>query len=370
MRSPGRPLRFLGYLVGGWVGLRAMSVLVPAMWTIATPSGSVDYATRRPVRDGGGVVSGAEQVTRPIVAAPLVVHQAPGAMAFGAGPVRSARNGGVPAGGGGWSGRTADLILGSTLGFIQPRMSGGLIDRLSLIVAGSDGRAEMTTSLPVAPSMQVSGRWSGSAWMLWRPDTSSSFVQAPLLGGSQAGARLDYRLTDGKMGQLSVYGRVSRAFVGPSSEEGAIGLAWRPGKLPVSFLAERRQRIGTGGRSGFALLAAGGIGPRDVVQRVEVEGYVQAGIVGLPGADGFADGKASVGYRLAPATPGRGSLTLGASVSGSVQPGAGRIDVGPELRFRLPVKGAGMRLSTEWRTRVVGEARPASGPAVTLVADF
>lgn|GEM_PF-2391551 len=323
-------------------------------------SGELDLAA---VTDGGGRVA--------LAAAPA--RQAAERAAFARSPGQTAAR--PPLAGGsramtGWSNNTADLMLASTLGFVRPRMSGGVVDRMNLLVNGSDGRAEAMMGTPVTPSRQAgAGRWSATAWMLWRPETAPSAIQAPLLGGSQAGARLDYRLTSGRNGTLSLYGRVSRAFTGPSAEEGALGLAWGLGRLPVSLLAERRQRLGPGGRSGFALLAAGGMGPRDIAPRLEAEGYVQAGIVGLPGADAFADGKASLGYRLSPAGK-RGSVTFGASVSGSVQPGAERLDVGPELRLRLPVGPAGLRLSTEWRARIAGDARPRSGPAITLVADF
>jgi hypothetical protein len=44
--------------------------------------------------------------------------------------------------------------------------------------------------------------------------------------------------------------------------------------------------------------------------------------------------------------------------------------MGPEVRLRLPVAGGHMRLSAEWRQRVAGNARPASGPTIALVADF
>jgi hypothetical protein len=205
--------------------------------------------------------------------------------------------------------------------------------------------------------------------VLWRPDVGGGLASAPLLGGSQAGVRIDYRLVGGAVGQISAYGRLSRAFVGASSEEAALGLAWRPGRLPVSLLAERRQRLGPGGRNGFAFIAAGGFGPREVARRVEAEGYAQAGLVGLPGADGFADGKASLGYRLTQ-RGGPAGVTLGASLSGSAQPGAERLDIGPEVRFRLPLGGLGLRLSAEWRMRIAGDARPGSGPAITLVSDF
>jgi len=222
---------------------------------------------------------------------------------------------------------------------------------------------------PIMPARGKASRWSGAAWLLWRPEADGSGALLPLLGGSQAGARLDYRLAEGAAGQLSLYGRASRAMTGPSSEEAALGLAWRPAALPVSLLVERRQRLGPGGRTGFAAIVAAGLDAREIAPRVEVEGYAQAGIVGLPGHDVFADGRASLAYRLtAPAE--RSSLMLGGMIASSAQPGVERLDIGPEIRLRLPVGQGGLRLSAEWRARIAGNARPASGPAITLITDF
>jgi hypothetical protein len=368
MSRPGRPIRVLGWLIGGWVVMRAALLLIPTVWSIAGPDEPERYVDYRSLRDGGGPLPPAR------TAQAAAIRIAMPAIVAGHGRVAGlpgAGLGGAAIPGVGWTSQTADLMMEASLGFVAPRRNGGLIDRLTRMIRGSEGRATAMagTGVPIAPGAGSAGRWSGTAWMLWRPDVGSSFAQAPLLGGSQAGGRIDYRLTSGRAGQLSLYGRVSRALTGPSSEEGALGVALRPGRLPVSLLAERRQRLGPGGRNGFALLAAGGMGPRDLVPRVEAEGYAQAGLVGLPGLDGFADGKASLSYRLTP-TNERRSLTLGASLSGSVQPGAGRVDIGPELRLRLPLGATAMRLSTEWRERIVGDARPARGPAITLVADF
>ncbi|MBT2186008.1 hypothetical protein [Sphingobium nicotianae] len=371
MTTAGRPLRFLGYMVGGWVGLRAVSLLAPALWSMAMPTVPANQITERPLSDDGGPAADpSSKSVAPL--APVQAAARPAAVRALAKPKRAGAFGPVTIAGMGWHEGTMDLLIGAALGFQRPRIANGLIDRLGRVVAGNEGRSGAIgagSGVAVAPRAGGPGRWSGAAWLLWRPEMGNGFANAPLLGGSQAGARLDYRLSSGGANQLSLYGRVSRAFTGPSSEEGALGLAWRPGKLPVSLLAERRVRLGPGGRNAFAVLAAGGIGPREVTRRVEVEGYAQAGFVGERLEDGFADGKASLGYRLTPPAE-RRSVTLGASLSGSVQPGAGRVDIGPELRFRLPVGSAGVRLSTEWRARVAGDARPSSGPAITLVADF
>jgi hypothetical protein len=212
--------------------------------------------------------------------------------------------------------------------------------------------------------------WSVTGWVLWRPNVMGSLAQGPLLGGSQAGVRIDYRLWEDRGRSLALYGRGTRAIERPFAEEAAVGVAVRPvGGVPISIMAERRQRLGRGGRNGFALFAAGGIGPRPIAHRVEVEGYAQAGIVGLPGTDGFADGKASLTYKLTGAEK-QPDVAIGVSLSGSAQPGVSRLDIGPEVRVRLPVAGGHLRLSAEWRERIKGEARPSSGPAITLVADF
>lgn len=203
--------------------------------------------------------------------------------------------------------------------------------------------------------------------MLWRPDRQSTLAQGPLLGGSQIGARIDYRVTDRS---LALYGRYSRAIARPFADEAALGLSWRPSAaLPVALLAERRQKLGRGGRSGFAALVTGGIGPSLVAPRILVEAYAQAGVVAAPKVEAFADGRLALGYRLTPAAQ-RSDLALGAGLSSSAQPGAARVDLGPELSLRVPVANGHLRFSAEWRQRIAGDARPRSGPALTLVADF
>ncbi|MBO9581023.1 MAG: hypothetical protein J7498_09040 [Sphingobium sp.] len=212
--------------------------------------------------------------------------------------------------------------------------------------------------------------WSLTAWALWRRDGTTGLAQAPLLGGSQAGLRLDYRLWGAGSRSFGFYGRVTRALERPFAEEAALGISFRPLEgVPVVLLAERRQRLGDGGRSGFAFMAAGGVGPKDIAPRLAVEGYAQAGVVVAPGSDGFADGRLSIDYRLTrPAS--QPDLAIGIVASGGAQTGVSRLDIGPEVRLRLPAAGGHVRLSAEWRQRIAGRARPASGPAVTLVADF
>lgn len=353
MRRPGQPLRFLGWTVGGWVVMRVTMALIPAVEGVAEPTKWADSTIaqesdkrREAVR---GVLRGTpahHAVTR--MAQPAMIPHERAAFAFADGGEEQI----LPT--------PQAARPDSQSVFLQPSVTEATGTGPALVMA----LRAMPERKPSAP-----GRWSATAWMLWRAEVAGGLAQAPLLGGSQLGARLDYRLTNGRLGQLGLYGRVSRALSGAPAEEAALGVLFRPTRAPVAVLAERRQRLGRGGRNGFALLVAGGVGPRKIAPRLAVEGYAQAGMVGLPGLDGFADGKANLGYRLSPVSrPAR--LMVGASLSGSVQPGAGRLDIGPEVSLRLPAGPANLRLSVEWRERILGDARPARGPAVTLVSDF
>ncbi len=279
--------------MGGWVGLRAASLLAPAVWSIANPVAPASQIVLRSLRDDGRPMMATPSLHapgRPASQALAMVRPNASALRSLAHSFPTGAYGPVPIAGFVSHDDVADLLLESTVSFARPRIAGGLIDRLGEIVEGNEGRGEAVgarEAVAVAPRTDGSGRWSGTAWLLWRPEVGNGFVNGPLLGGSQAGARLDYRLTGRNAGQLSLYGRASRAFTGPSSEEAALGLAWRPGKLPISLLAERRARVGPGGRNGFAVLAAGGVGPRQVAHRVEVEGYAQVGVVGERLEDGL-----------------------------------------------------------------------------------
>ena len=88
-------------------------------------------------------------------------------------------------------------------------------------------------------------------------------------------------------------------------------------------------------------------------------------IILLGGGVGFLSGMFGVGGGFL-TTP----LRLGALAAGAVQPGAARVDVGPRLTLRLPQVGEGGRIALDWRQRIAGDARPESGLALTLAADF
>ena len=211
-------------------------------------------------------------------------------------------------------------------------------------------------------------RWAASAWLLRRGGSLSTpgAVAAGRLGGSQAGIRIDYGLVPSAALRPTAYARVASALDSPAAPEGAVGLSLQPVRaLPIRFALERRIALGKGARNATTFMAVGGFGPRPVGGGVEAEGYVQAGMVGLRRRDFFIDGKLSL---LAPVAV--STLRIGASMSGGAQPGAERLDLGPEVQLRLPFPHTHARLSLEWRERIAGRAAPSSGLALTLASDF
>lgn len=215
------------------------------------------------------------------------------------------------------------------------------------------------------------GRWSFSAWALARrggspgvPGSGSpALASAGTLGASQAGARLTYRLTGPPTAPLTAVARLTAPARSLSRTEAALGVEWQPsGRLPLRIAAERRQAIGSDGRSAFALLAHGGVSDLPVAAGFRLDAYGQAGIVGARSRDVFADGAA----RLTLPLDRKKRLAFGAGAWAAAQPGVSRVDIGPTATLRLP----GATLSLDWRARVAGNARPASGPAITLSTGF
>ena len=328
-----RPLRFLALVVGGWTGARAFvlwsSQIAPALVHAVAPPAlaatpQVGSASPRPA-------VWAESV------APFARSQ-PAAVSASA----EASAGVLPV--------TADVepTTALSLGLEPNRIAFDLMLPPDPSPPGVDP----------PPVFRVS-RWSGSAWAILRPDGRATPF-ASQLGGSQAGARLAYALDGAR--RVALYARASTA-IDAAEREAAVGVDWRPTRLPIHLVAERR--IGVEGvRSGTAIGAVGGVGPTPIVGPIRVEGYAQGGVIFRAGREGFADGS----LRLT--APVIARVDLGLGTWGGAQRGAARLDVGPTLGVTLPVERHALRLSVDWRERVVGGARPGSGPAVSLGVDF
>jgi hypothetical protein len=106
----------------------------------------------------------------------------------------------------------------------------------------------------------------------------------------------------------------------------------------------------------------------DLPLDLELDAYGQAGAVWRGRIDPFADGALRVTHEVA--SIGKARLSLGGGIWGAAQRDAARLDVGPSAVATLPLAGQPVKLSIDWRQRVAGNARPGSGPALTLGADF
>lgn len=207
-------------------------------------------------------------------------------------------------------------------------------------------------------------RWQLSAWALLRAQQSGvagsrSLAPAGQLGASQAGTRLLYNVNR----LLALSGRVSSE-VGRRGGEVAAGVRVHPLiSIPVWFTAERRQAIGRygGGRNAFAFFAEGGVYERPLPWRFMLDGYFEAGLVGLKSRDLFFDGG------LTATRPLFHNFSGGIGVWGGAQPRLSRVDVGPRLTMRVRKN---VKVHLDWRQKVAGNARPGSGPALTLAGDF
>jgi hypothetical protein len=199
-----------------------------------------------------------------------------------------------------------------------------------------------------------------SSWALLRgPSNSAALASGGTLGGSQAGARLTYAFNR----WLAASVRTTSSSGGYQGMEVAGGVRVVPFRsIPIAITAERRQAFGHGGgRSAFALFLEGGLYRRPLPLDFRLDGYFQGGIVGLSSRDYFADGAFAV------TRPVWGRVSAGLGVWGGVQPGLYRVDAGPRVSIRVRDN---IYAHVDWRQRLAGSATPASGPALTLAADF
>lgn len=339
MMLQGRPLRFLGLVVAGWIGWRAF-VLWPVIekaTLLELPAAIADARLigKAKAADVGApvpkpVVDRRRQALTPPVLEPSLHN--PDRLRFA----------------------YADLA----------HFSGRFVaDDVEL---GRLGDMAATQVAPVPPlSLHASGdRWQASAWLMTRGGFAPGMRQ---LGGSQAGIVVRHALTQ----RIGAYARATAPLEGRGSEL-ALGLDMRPGDAPVRLIAEHRFGI-DGTEGGPALGAVAGIGPQPAVAdrpdlTVDVEAYGQAGVIWRARAEPYGDGFVRVSQKLVDT---RGAdLDVGLGAWAAAQRDAQRVDIGPSVGVRMPVGDRHLRASIDWRERVAGDVRPGSGIALTLAADF
>jgi hypothetical protein len=231
-----------------------------------------------------------------------------------------------------------------------------------------------TSAMPLPSNPALPRRFpdlSVSAWAIVRPAGSvPNLATNGQLGASQAGVRIQQPLIRRDQRMLIAFNlRVSAPLDQRLGREAGLGLAVRPIKqVPMELILERRIALDRGGRNALAVIAAGGFDDKPLVRKVIMSGYVQTGMVGFAQNDGFIDGALRAERALLDHS--NGSLRLGAGLWGAAQPNVARIDAGPILAVKQRIGTANLRISAEYRWRLAGQARPASGPAVSIGTDF
>jgi hypothetical protein len=223
-------------------------------------------------------------------------------------------------------------------------------------------------SMPAAPVPPIDphklDRLQLSSWALLRNQQTGTAVSRSLasggqLGASQGGVRLIYNIDR----RIGVAARFSSE-VGRRGGEAALGIRVRPlVSVPVWITAERRQAVGKygGGRSDFALFMEGGLYQQPLPWDFALDGYLQGGVVGLKTRDLFIDGAVTV------SRPVYRQFSAGFGIWGGAQPGLYRVDAGPRITMRVRNN---LKVHVDWRQKLAGNARPGSGPVLTLAGDF
>jgi hypothetical protein len=225
----------------------------------------------------------------------------------------------------------------------------------------------------VAPARS---RWSADAWVLLRGDKDGPLLPGHgAYGRSQAGAVLRYRLapSSGHAPQAHLRGSVALGGVSGTDlrdSEVAVGFSARPiPSVPVRVAAEARVSDTSGGaRVRPAVYAVTEFNPVPLPLGARGELYLQGGYVGGDFATAFVDGQARVERPVGRAGP--AEFFAGAAAWSGAQEGAGRVDVGPSVGASVSLGRFHGRVTGDYRFRVAGESRPASGPALTLYAGF
>lgn len=218
-------------------------------------------------------------------------------------------------------------------------------------------------------------RWSADAWALLRRDESGALASPGALpatyGASQAGAVLRYRLALASRYRPTFYMRTTSTMGLLRETSAALGASARPlPSFPVIAAVEGRI-TDQGGRRRFqpAVMAVTELPPFALPAGFRGEAYGQGGYVAGRFATPFADGQFRADHALLDV--GQVRTRIGAGVWGGVQKGAARLDAGPSASVMMPLgRGTTGRVAVDWRFRLVGDAVPDSGPALTLSAGF
>jgi hypothetical protein len=210
------------------------------------------------------------------------------------------------------------------------------------------------------------------AYSFWRQGNTAQGA----LGNGQYGASqsallmtiplLRYR-RERSVSHFALIGRASVSHDTLREREWAAGLLWRPSAaFPAQLSLERRFRPDR--PDAVAAFVSGGHDGTSLPLGFALDGYGQAGFVTGKSGGGFADAQLHILRNIA--SDGQSKLAVGAGAWAGGQSDILRVDIGPSGRANLKIGATSLRLDASWRFRIVGNARPGDGPAVTLSTSF
>ncbi len=370
-------IRFLGFAVLAWAGVRAASLglipgtanLTPAAEAATTPSlpaiAETNFTPPAPPTPAAGPESGyppyAGYLGYPAYAGYPPYPQPVAVPYYYPVPAGMPRAAARPSRYAGWSQVAPPphpLYFGPEAEQPQPTT------RLASTPSGTRSLPPAPGAIPgpgvAPPAARRFDRLELTAWALLRGSPGpGNLATGGTLGGSQVGARLAYKFSPSLAATL----RSSSSVGGIRYAEVAAGVRYKPmASRPIAVTFERRQALSRWcGRSAFALFAEGGLYQTPVFGLANLDLYAQGGVVGFKSRDLFFDGAATF------TRPVWRNWSAGLGIWGGAQPGLYRVDAGPRVSMNV---GRGIRLHADYRQRLAGEAAPSSGPALTIAGDF
>jgi hypothetical protein len=349
----GRALIYPGLLIAGWIVGRSISLSASPTAPVAEPALPAETRTAE-----AGLASVGIACPMPVphypTAAPQYLPMRPRFLY--AGMYRHGR----PA----FSAGRADPALALAL---RPAPYTGVTETESFqfttlpAIMRAEAKAQPNAALPKQRRLQF------YSYNFWRQGSAgAALAPQAQYGGSQYGAiaTWDPLGSAGKGPALLV-----RASGTPDGlqREVAVGARWQPDrKWPVSISVERRFRFY--GKDGFAAYVAGGVDTAPLVGKLTLDAYGQAGY-SLGGISSpFVDAHVRVQHPLA--KPLGIPIRIGAGAWVGGQKGAYRADIGPTLSAQIDNRFVDFTLQLDWRKRVVGNAAPVDGLALTVATDF
>lgn len=233
------------------------------------------------------------------------------------------------------------------------------------------------SAAPWAAPVRHGSRWSFDQWLLMRAGSGFA-AQAPgaaSYGASQAGAVARFRLDSENRHGSYAYLRTSFAINAPGRDKDvALGFGIRPvAKLPLRVLAEARlydSKLGPM-RLRPVVTVISELPWQTLPAGLRLEAYGQAGYAAGTDGTAFFDAQAVLDRSVGNALGGAREVRVGAGLWAGGQEGAARLDLGPRVSVPLDLGGeVHGRIALDWRFRVAGNARPPSGPALTLASSF